>query len=99
MKFTDIVEELQKTEKRIILARCGVFMVAIGRDALFLNKTFGLKLSCLKPGICKIGIPLNYIFKYLDELEELGYGYLLYEIGKILGGLIKSYGKNNKKYV
>lgn len=82
MKFTDIVEELQKTEKRIILARCGVFMVAIGRDALFLNKTFGLKLSCLKPGICKVGIPLNYIFRYLDELEELGYGYLLYEIGK-----------------
>lgn len=100
MKFTDIVLELQKTEKRIIIARCGVFMTAIGRDAILLNELFGLKLTCLKPGICKVGIPVSYVFKYLDKLEYMGYGYLMYDYDKTTKRNILKYsceGKENTK--
>ena len=40
MKFLDAVEEFQKMEEnkgKVLLARCGVFMVAIGKDAIFLQ--------------------------------------------------------------
>ena len=42
MKFTDIVEELQKTEKRIILARCGEFNVKNLESKLFYTENNNL---------------------------------------------------------
>ena len=45
MRFLEIVEKFQKLEEnkgKVLLARCGVFMVAIGKDAIFLNKVLKL---------------------------------------------------------
>ena len=103
-----------------------------------LSLLLGLNVNCLNIGICKVGIPVNYMMKYKDELEKILYiskveknkriyylniidtklncqriflrilqkqkwidekkykvafEYLL-EIGRIVGGLIKTYGKN-----
>ena len=82
MKFLEIVEALQKEEKnqnKIILVKCGVFFVAIGKDAILLHKILGLNVTCIKPGICKVGIPISNCMKYTDRLEKLGYGYTLYD--------------------
>lgn len=49
MKFLGKIEELKKeNEDRILLARCGVFMIAIGKDAIFLSEKFGFKKTCFR---------------------------------------------------
>ena len=51
MKFVEIVEKFQNLEEnkgKVLLARCGVFMVAIGKDAIFLNKVLKLNVTCIK---------------------------------------------------
>ena len=90
MKFGKIVEQFQQMEEnkgKVVLARCGVFMVAIGKDAIFLNKVLKLNVTCLKQGICKAGIPVSYTLKYTDLLEEMGYSYVIYD-----------YDSKNKKF-
>ena len=82
MKFLEAVEEFQKLEEnkdKIVIARCGAFMVAVGKDAVFLNKLLQLNVACIKPGICKVGISVTYTLKYADKLENLGYGYAIYD--------------------
>ena len=82
MKFLEMVEDLQKEEKnqnKIILVKCGVFFVAIGKDAILLHEILGLNVTCIKPGICKVGIPRLNCIKYTDKLENSGYGYILYD--------------------
>lgn len=83
MKFGKRIEELKEIYKdRIILARCGVFVIAIGEDAIFLSQIFGFKLTCFKSGMCKIGIPVTYTIKYLKMIEDKGYSYILYGYNK-----------------
>ena len=82
MKFLEMVEDLQKEEKnknKIILVKCGVFFVAIGKDAILLHEILGLNVTCIKPSICKVGIPISNCIKYTEKLENLGYGYILYD--------------------
>lgn len=83
MKFGKRIEELKsKNQDRIMLARCGAFIIAIGKDAIFLSQIFGLKLTCFQSGVCKIGIPITYILKYLKMIEDKGYSYILYDYNK-----------------
>lgn len=82
MKFLEMVEVLQQEDRnknKIILVKCGVFFVAIGRDAILLHKILGLNVTCIKPSICKVGIPIQNCMKYTDKLEKNGYGYILYD--------------------
>ena len=90
MKFVEIVEEFQKLEEnkgKVLLARCGVFMVAIGKDAIFLNKVLKLNVTCIKQGICKAGIPVSHTLKYTELMEKMGYSYVIYD-----------YDSKNKKF-
>ena len=90
MKFLDAVEEFQKLEEnkgKVLLARCGVFMVAIGKDAIFLNKVLKLNVTCMKTGICRVGIPVTHTLKYADLMEKMGYSYVIYD-----------YDSKNKKF-
>ena len=54
-------------------------MVAIGKDAIFLNKELNLKVTCMKKGLCKVGIPISHILKYTEIMDSIGYGYALYD--------------------
>ena len=97
MKFSEIVERLQNISEnkgRVIFARCGVFMVAIGKDAVFLNKVLKLNVSCLKNGICKVGIPVTYTLKYTDLLEQMGYSYVIYDYDHKTKEFIRKYSFN-----
>ena len=45
MRFLEMVEKFQKLEEnkgKVLLVRCGVFMVAIGKDAIFLNNVLNI---------------------------------------------------------
>ena len=90
MKFVEIVEKFQNLEEnkgKVLLARCGVFMVAIGKDAIFLNKVLKLNVTCIKPGICRAGIPVTHTLKYADLIEKMGYSFVIYD-----------YDSKNKKF-
>ena len=54
-------------------------MVALGKDAIFLNKALKLKVTCMKKGLCKAGIPVTHTFKYTDLMDAMDYGYAIYD--------------------
>jgi len=105
MKFYDIVKNLQQeNEGYVILVRCGIFFNAIGKDAVFMQEKFGLGTICLKSKICKNGIPVNSIQKFIPKLQKSGYSFKIYnyekennkvqELYSIEGKLIEE-GRNN----
>ena len=95
MRYLRKIEELKKeNEDRILLARCGVFMIAIGKDAIFLSKEFGFKKICFREGVCRVGVPLTYTLKYLELLEDKGYSYVVYDYDKNTKELTEKYRYN-----
>ena len=94
MKFSKKFEEIKNREEnkgKIVLIRCGIFFIAIGNDAVLLNRLYGLKVTCFKENTCKVGIPVSFVLKYLDILEEDGYSYILYDYDKNTKELIEKY--------
>ena len=92
MRFLKRIEKIKsENEDKIVLARCGVFVIAVGNDARILSKEFGLKKICMKKGICKVGIPASYALKYLRLIEDKGYSYLLYDYDKDTKELVEKY--------
>lgn len=100
MKFLGKIEELKKeNEDRILLARCGVFMIAIGKDAIFLSEKFGFKKTCFREGVCREGVPLTYTLKYLKLLEYRGYSYVVYDYDKNTKELTEKYRYNGSNKI
>lgn len=92
MKFLERVEKLKlENEEKILLVRSGAFVIAVGNDAIFLSELFGFKKNCLKPGVCKIGIPVTYALKYLELIEDKGYSYILFDYDKNTKELVEKY--------
>ena len=52
------------------MANAGAFYLARGKDTVKLNEILGLKLLCMEPEVCKIGIPVNSIETYMKKIEE-----------------------------
>ena len=78
MSFNKMVQILQKKNKgKIILCELGYFYIAIGKDAILLNKLIKLRLNCVKPGVCKVGFPINSLEKYEELIKEKEYGYIV----------------------
>ena len=97
MSFSKMFEILKIKEKnKIILVQCGHFYIAIGEDAVWLHEKLGLKCTCFKNQMCKVGIPINSIEKYLKELNKLGYAYIVYDYDKSKIELIKKYFSKGK---
>lgn len=79
MKFVEEIEKLQEENKgTIILAKNGIFFVAIGKDAITLHNTLGLKLTCMKKELCKVGFQVKNVEKYIKKLENAGNSFALY---------------------
>ena len=79
MGFSKMLELLQEKNKGyIILANAGAFYLARGKDAVKLNEILGLKLLCMEPEVCKIGIQVNSIETYMKKIEEKEYSYIVY---------------------
>ncbi len=99
MKYIEIIQELQQKEpNKIILVKCGAFFVALGKDAIMLNKLLKLKITCQKNNLCKVGIPVTAIMKYVDLMEKEGYSFSIYDYTKNNSQIAKVYnfvGKDN----
>ena len=79
MSFSIMMELLQEKNKgKIVFCNAGNFYVAIGKDAVILNRLLDLKVSCFKPEVCKVGFPINSLEKYLELIHEKKYGYIIY---------------------
>lgn len=85
---------------KIVLVKMGAFYIAKGRDAVLLHKVLNLKIICLKKEVCKVGFPVNALNKYIEKLEDLKYGYIVYnydaKLNKI-NQIMKKDGKINKE--
>ncbi len=101
MRFNQKVKELKKLEEnkgKMVLIRCGIFVIATGEDAILLSKLYGLKVTCFEKDECKVGMPVSFLLKYLELIEDEGYGYVLYDYGKGTKELVVQYkfdGKEN----
>ena len=79
MKFVEEVEKLQEENPGyLVLVKSGIFFVAIGKDAITLNETLGLKLTCMKKELCKVGFQVKNVEKYIKKLEDAGNSFMLY---------------------
>ena len=91
MSFSKMVEGLKERDKeKLLIIGLGAFYIAIGEDAVLLHEKLGLKCTCFKNHICKVGI---------KEIEKLKYGYILYDYNsknKRLLELSYKEGKKNK---
>ncbi len=83
MKFVEVVKTLQEQNtKKIILVKNGIFFVAIGKDALILSDQIGLKRTCMKEKLCKVGFLVKSSEKYIKILQEKNLSFGLYVIDK-----------------
>lgn len=83
MSFSNMLEILQaKDKEKIILMQTGIFYIATGRDANLLHKRFNLKCTCYKNNICKVGIPVSSLDKYIEKLNKIKYAYIIYDYDK-----------------
>lgn len=79
MGFSKMMELLQiKNKGKIVFCNAGNFYVAIGKDAVLLHEILDLKVTCLKPEMCKVGFPIQSLEKYTDLIQEKGYSYIVY---------------------
>ena len=78
-----MMELLQiKNKGKIVLCNSGNFYIAIGKDAVFLNRLINLKVSCFKSEVCRVGFPIKSLEKYTDLIEQKGYSYIVYYFDK-----------------
>ena len=83
MSFSRMLEILQdKDSSKVILIKLGHFYIATGRDAVLLHKKLNLKCTCFKNNICKVGIPVNSLEKYVEKFNQMQYSYIIYDYDK-----------------
>ncbi len=81
MKYLDLMEKLQKSQENqgsIVMMKNGIFFVGVGKDAIILNNLLGLKLTCMKDGLCKVGFQTRSIEKYVNKLQETNKSFVIY---------------------
>ena len=76
------LENLEENKGYLIWIRCGAFFVAICANAVILSNILGLKRICIKQGVCKVGIPVNSIYDYIQKLERIGDSCVIYNYSK-----------------
>lgn len=79
----NLVKMLENKEKDyILLVRCGAFFVGVGKNAIYLSELFNLKITCITGNTCKIGIPVDSIYNYIDKMEKIGFSFVIYNYSK-----------------
>lgn len=79
MKLVEEIKKLQNDNTgKIIMVKNGIFFVAIGKDAIILNDILGLKLTCMRKGLCKVGFLVKNVEKYIKKMESIGNSFALY---------------------
>lgn len=83
MSFSSMMEILQERNKgKIVLIKLGAFYVATEKDAVFLHEKLELKCTCFKNNVCKVGIPINALEKYVEKLDSTKHSYIIFDYDK-----------------
>ena len=78
-----MMEILQERNKgKIVLIKLGAFYVATEKDAVFLHEKLELKCTCFKNNVCKVGIPINALEKYVEKLDSTKHSYIIFDYDK-----------------
>ena len=100
-----VIMKLPRTEKFNIGNEFKCVMYKMLENILYINKVemskrlYYLNLIDAELNTQRIMIRIMVKNRWIDEKKYKVSMEMLYEIGKILGGLIKAYAKNNKKPV
>ena len=101
----EVIIKMPRTEKFKIGNEFKSIMYKMLENILYINKVenskrlYYLNLIDAELNTQRIMIRVMLKNKWIDEKKYKVSMELLYEIGKILGGLIKHYAKNNKKSI
>ena len=99
------IMKMPRTEKFNIGNEFKTIMYQMLENILYINKIemskrlYYLNLIDAQLNTQRIMIRIMYRNRWIDEKKYKVSMEMLYEIGKILGGLIKVYAKNNKKSI
>ena len=97
MSFSQMLEILQdKDSSKVVLIKLGHFYIATGRDAVLLHKKLNLKCTCFKNNICKVGIPVNSLEKYVEKFNQMQYSYIIYDYDKQVNEIKEIINKTGK---
>lgn len=99
----NIILKLPRTEKFNIGNEYKLSIYRMLTNAIYINKV-GNKIEYLNKIDAELVLERIYLRimfknKWIDEKKFKVSMELIYEIGKIVGGLIKHYAKNNKKWI
>lgn len=84
MTFSDKIFELQKKyPKDVILIKNGIFFVAVGKDALFLNNELGLKRTCFGKETCKVGFLVKSAESYINSMKSKNISFRMYVLDDV----------------
>lgn len=101
----DVIFKMPRIEKFNIGNEFKTIMYKTLENILYINKIeiskrmYYLNLIDAELSVQRILLRLMQKNKWMDEKKFRVSMEMLYEIGKILGGLIKQYAKNNKKWI
>ncbi|MDO4391744.1 MAG: four helix bundle protein [Clostridium sp.] len=99
----EVILKMPRTEKFNIGNEFKIIMYKTLENILYVNKIeiekrmYYLNLIDSQLSVQRIMLRLMQKNKWMDDKKFKVSMEMLYEIGKILGGLIKQYAKNNKK--
>lgn len=101
----EVIIKMPRTEKFNIGNEYKTIMYKTLENILYINKMeiskrlYYLNVIDAELSTQRVMLRLMVKNKWIDEKKFKVSMEMLYEIGKILGGLIKQYAKNNKKWV
>ena len=101
----EVIIKMPRTEKFNIGNEFKIVMYKSLENILYINKVeiskrlYYLNLIDAELGTQRVMLRIMQKNKWMDEKKFKVSMEMLYEIGKILGGLIKQYAKNNKKWI
>lgn len=80
MQFYDFVKDVKNTIKdKICIFRIGTFFNAVGIDAVILSEYTDLIKVCFGNNVCKCGVPINIIDRFIDKLIELDLPFCIFD--------------------
>ena len=99
MSFSSMMEILQERNKgKIVLIKLGAFYVATEKDAVFLHEKLELKCTCFKNNVCKVGIPINALERYVEKLDSTKHSYIIFDYDKQNRELKEIHSKIGKQH-
>ena len=76
----ELINKIKEESKEYIcFVKVGGFYLVFNIDAMYFEEVYGLKRTCFSKGICKVGVPINSLNKYIGKLKENNISFKVYD--------------------